>query len=140
MSKRDTDVIKMLLQVGSKEFRSHSFWIEVFAEFLATLLFLFMACGTVLPWNDTPPSAIHIAFSHGLSIATLAMAFQHVSGGQMNPAVTIAMMFVGRVTVLKAGFFIGAQCIGGRLHAYVPFKSIIKLLLSRIKQITNIFF
>lgn len=92
--------------------RSRSFWTEVLAELLATLLFLFMVCGTVLPWNDTPPSVIHIAFSHGLSIATLAMAVQHVSGGQLNPAVTICMMAAGRVSLLKAVFFIAAQCAG----------------------------
>ncbi|XP_068678535.1 aquaporin AQPAn.G-like [Montipora foliosa] len=102
----------MFLQDGSREFRSRWFWTEVIAEFLATLLFLFMVCGTVLPWNHTLPSVMHIAFSHGLSIATLAMAVQHISGGQLNPAVTIAMMSVGRVSVLKAVFFVGAQCLG----------------------------
>ena len=96
------------------ELRSRSFWTEVFAEFLATLLFLFMVCGTVLPWNHNPPSVMHIAFSHGLSIATLAMSVLHISGGQLNPAVTISMMVVGRVSVLKALFFIIAQCTGGK--------------------------
>ena len=57
---------------------------------------------------------MHIAFSHGLSIATLAMAVFHISGGQLNPAVTISMMAVGRVSVLKAVFFIMAQCGGGK--------------------------
>lgn len=96
------------------ELRSRSFWTEVFAEFLATLLFLFMVCGTVLPWNYNPPSVMHIAFSHGLSIATLAMSVLHISGGQLNPAVTISMMAVGRVSVLKALCFIIAQCTGGK--------------------------
>lgn len=96
------------------ELRTRSFWTEVFAEFLATLLFLFMACGTVLQWNNSPPSVIHIAFSHGLSIATLAMAVLHISGGQLNPAVTISMMAVRRVSVLKALFFIVVQCGGGK--------------------------
>ena len=96
------------------ELRSRSFWTEVFAEFLATLLFLFMVCGTVLPWNHNPPPVMHIAFSHGLSIATLAMSVLHISGGQLNPAVTISMMVVGRVSVLKALFFIIAQCTGGK--------------------------
>ena len=105
----------MYLSEGKMEFRSCKFWTEVFAEFLATLLFLFMVCGTVLPWNNTPPSVIHIAFSHGLSIATLAMAVFHISGGQLNPAVTISMMAVGRVSVLKAVFFIIAQCAGGKV-------------------------
>ena len=57
---------------------------------------------------------MHIAFSHGLSIATLVMAVFHISGGQLNPAVTISMMAVGRVSVLKAVFFVTAQCGGGK--------------------------
>lgn len=104
----------MFLQDGKMELRSRSFWTEVAAEFLATLLFLFMVCGTVLPWNNSPPSVMDIAFSHGLSIATLAMAVLHISGGQLNPAVTISMMAVGRVSILKALFFIVAQCVGGK--------------------------
>lgn len=111
----------MFLRDGKMEFRSRKLWTEVFAEFLATLLFLFMVCGTVLPWNNTPPSVIHIAFSHGLSIATLAMAVFHISGGQLNPAVTISMMAVGRVSVLKAVFFIIAQCAGAICGAAIVF-------------------
>ncbi|KAL9979977.1 hypothetical protein ACROYT_G008504 [Oculina patagonica] len=103
------------------EFRSRSFWKEVAAEFLATLLFLFMVCGTVLPWTNSPPSVMHIAFSHGLSIATLAMAVLHISGGQLNPAVTISMMAVGRVSVLKALFFIVAQCVGAICGAAIVY-------------------
>ena len=103
----------MLIQEGKMELRSSSFWIQVGAELLATLLLLFLACGTVLPWNNTQPSVIHIAFSQGMTIATLVIAFEHVSGGLVNPALTISMMAAGRISVLKAAFFIAAQCIGG---------------------------
>lgn len=111
----------MFLRDGKMELRSRSFWTEVFAEFLATLLFLFMVCGTVLPWNYNPPSVMHIAFSHGLSIATLAMSVLHISGGQLNPAVTISMMAVGRVSVLKALCFIIAQCTGAICGAAIVY-------------------
>lgn len=107
----------MLFQDGSKEFLRRSFWTEVFAEFLVTLLYLFLVCGAVLKWNpNTPPSVIHSAFTSGLSIATLVVAVQHISGGHLNPAVTISFMSVGRVSVLKAIFFIVAQCLGGKSH------------------------
>lgn len=111
----------MFLRDGKMELRSRSFWTEVFAEFLATLLFLFMVCGTVLPWNYSPPSVMHIAFSHGLSIATLAMSVLHISGGQLNPAVTISMMAVGRVSMLKALFIIIAQCTGAICGAAIVY-------------------
>jgi len=44
------------------------------------------------------------------------MAVMHISGGHLNPVVTISFMSVGRVSVLKAIFFIVAQCLGGRSH------------------------
>ncbi|PFX25590.1 Aquaporin AQPAe.a [Stylophora pistillata] len=98
----------MFLRDGKMEFRSRKLWTEVFAEFLATLLFLFMVCGTVLPWNNTPPSVIHIAFSHGLSIATLAMAVFHISGGQLNPAVTITICGAAIVFYLTPNDSVGS--------------------------------
>jgi len=64
---------------------------------------------------------MHIAFSHGLSIATLAMSILHISGGQLNPAVTISMMAVGRVSMLKALFFIIAQCTGAICGAAIVY-------------------
>lgn len=106
----------MPLQYGTKkELLSRSFWIEVFAEFLTTLLYLFLACGSGLPWNNTPPSVMHMALTSGLSIATLAMSVFHVSGGLINPALTVSMMAVGKVSILKALFFVAAQSLGGKV-------------------------
>lgn len=105
----------MALHRGTKtDLLSRFFWIEVFAEFLTTLLYLFLACGTGLRWNNTPNSVMHIALTSGLSIATLAMSVFHVSGGLINPALTICLMAVGRVSVLKAVFFIVAESAGGK--------------------------
>lgn len=105
----------MVLQRGSKtDLLARFFWIEVFAEFLTTLLYLFLACGTGLTWNNTPNSVMHIALTSGMSIATLAMSAFHVSGGLINPALTVCMMAAGRVSVLKAVFFIVAESAGGK--------------------------
>ena len=105
----------MALHWGTKtDLLSRFFWIEVFAEFLTTLLYLFLACGTGLTWNNTPNSVMHIAFTSGMSIATLAMSVFHVSGGLINPALTVCMVAAGRVSVLKAVFFIAAESAGGK--------------------------
>lgn len=105
----------MALHFGAKtDLLSRFFWIEVFAEFLTTLLYLFLACGTGLTWNNTPNSVLHTALTSGLSIATLAMSAFHVSGGLINPALTVCMMAVGKVSILKALFFIAAESAGGK--------------------------
>jgi len=112
----------MGLHFGAKtDLLSRFFWIEVFAEFLTTLLYLFLACGTGLTWNNTPNSVLHTALTSGLSIATLAMSAFHVSGGLINPALTVCMMAVGKVSILKALFFIAAEsagAIGGAAIVY----------------------
>lgn len=36
----------------------------------------------------------------------------HLSGGHVNPAVTIAMLVAGRISLIRAVFYIIFQCLG----------------------------
>lgn len=47
-----------------------------------------------------------------LSSRRLFQAIGHVSGGHFNPAVTAACLVTGKITILKAIFYIFAQCLG----------------------------
>ena len=99
-----------------KELRTKKFWTEFAAEFLATMVFVFMVCGSTLTWDvNSPPAVIHIAFTAGLSIATLALAIGHVTGGHINPAVTIAVMVTGKISVLRGIFYVAGQSTGGNM-------------------------
>ena len=65
------------------------------AEFIATFALVFM--GTVAITSSAviigyQASLIAIAFTHGLVIAIMIYSIGHISGGHINPAVTIAMI------------------------------------------------
>jgi MIP family channel proteins len=91
-----------------------------FAEFVATLLFLFIGVGSVAAFvaSSGPDSALVdgvpiIALGFGLAIAFLAAGIGPISGGHINPAVTFAMVITGNVGVVRGLMFILAQLAGG---------------------------
>ncbi|NP_001158487.1 aquaporin [Saccoglossus kowalevskii] len=88
------------------------FWRAVAAEMLGTFLFLFILLSSTISWNDQTPTILQISFAAGLAIATLVQCFGHISGGHLNPAVTVAMLFTGKIGVFKSLFYIIAQCVG----------------------------
>lgn len=100
------------------ELKSLHFWASALVEFLATFFFIFLTTGTTITWNAShPPSTELISLSFGFSIATLAMCSLHLSGGHINPAVSIAMMAIRKVTVLRGITYVIFQLAGGKCSA-----------------------
>lgn len=95
------------------ELSSSRLWIEVFAEFLITSLFLSYICGCSLSW-DPPVTIMHISLSCGLGVATFAMTMWEVSSGLFNPAITIAFLIGKKKTLVQTVLYIVAQLVGGR--------------------------
>ncbi|XP_072259342.1 aquaporin-5-like [Pyxicephalus adspersus] len=107
------------------EFCSLAFVRAVFAEFLATLIFVFLGLGSALKWQAALPTVLQIALAFGLAIGTLVQTFGHISGAHINPAVTVAFLLGSQISILRAVFYIVAQLVGaiagaGILHAVAP--------------------
>lgn len=86
------------------------------AELLGTFMLVFLGTGTVvIAKGDT----LAIGLSFGLAITIMAYSVGGISGGQFNPAVTIAMMINGRTKVQDGIFYIIAQFIGATLASAV---------------------
>lgn len=96
------------------ELKSIHFWASAFVELIATFFFIFLTTGTTITWNPLhPPSTELISLCFGFSIATLAMCSLHLSGGHINPAVSIAMMAIRKVSVLRGITYVIFQLAGG---------------------------
>lgn len=108
-----------------KEVCSVAFLKAVFAEFLATLIFVFLGLGSALKWPSALPSVLQISLAFGLAIGTLAQALGPVSGGHINPAITLALLVGNQISLLRAVFYVVAQLVGaiagaGILYGLAP--------------------
>lgn len=97
-------------------------WRPALAELLATFLFVFVGAGSVVATGHLTTDLgaaglLVIAIAHGAAIALLISAIAHLSGGHINPAVTLAAMLTNRVSIANGVSYVIAQLIGGTLGA-----------------------
>jgi MIP family channel proteins len=88
---------------------------KLLAEFIGTFAFVFIGAGAAAVVGDGVglPGIAAIAFAHGLTIMAFAFAYGPVSGGHMNPAVTIGVLAAGAMGVGEAVGYIISQLLGG---------------------------
>jgi len=69
-------------------------------EFIGTLALIFIGAGSILSDRlaGGGVSLVGIALAHGLTIAVMASAFGHISGGHLNPAVTFGAFFARKIS------------------------------------------
>ena len=88
------------------------------AETVGTFLFFFVGAGSVVlgdylaAHGGVGPGLLGVALAHGLVLAVLVSALGPVSGGHFNPAVTLAIWIMGKITPMRAALYVGAQLIG----------------------------
>jgi MIP family channel proteins len=88
---------------------------KLLAEFIGTFAFVFIGAGAAAVVGDGVglPGIAAIAFAHGLTIMVFAFAYGSISGGHMNPAVTVGVLAAGAMGVGEAIGYIVSQLIGG---------------------------
>ncbi|KAM9790044.1 aquaporin-4-like isoform 1-T3 [Syngnathus typhle] len=110
---------------GVDQLKTKEFWRAVGGEFVAMLLFVFLGVGSTIDWESAPSDSKSIAscptqsdrtnlisLCFALSSATMVQCFGHISGGHINPAVTLAMVVTRKVTIIKGVFYLLAQLVG----------------------------
>lgn len=89
----------------------------LFAEFLATGLYVFFGVGSVLPWPVALPSVLQVAITFNLATATAVQISWKTSGAHANPAVTLAYLVGSHISLPRAVAYIAAQLAGATVGA-----------------------
>ncbi|CAA7398844.1 unnamed protein product [Spirodela intermedia] len=109
-----------------QEIKKWSFYRALIAEFVATLLFLYVTVLTVIghksSTDETKVSAadancggvgiLGIAWAFGGMIFVLVYCTAGISGGHINPAVTFGLFLARKVSLVRAIAYMVAQCLG----------------------------
>ncbi len=85
------------------------------AEFIGTFVLVFFACGTAVVLGcDTRYGSGYLltALAFGLVIVAMAYSIGNVSGCHINPAVSIAMLICGRMSITDFIMYVASQFIG----------------------------
>ncbi|KAB0802600.1 hypothetical protein PPYR_01854 [Photinus pyralis] len=115
--------------LGVSEFKTKrdSIWKALLAEFVGNIILNYFGCAScmIIKPNVENPNLVLIALTFGFSVFIAVQAIGHVSGGHINPAVTIAMLVTRNISLLKAILYIIVQCLGaivgsGLLMASLP--------------------
>jgi len=98
---------------------------KLFAEFIGTFTLVFMAAGSIcaneyLRAGGQPGfGMLGVAIAQGLAISIMVTAVGHISGGHLNPAVTIGFWVTKRLGTLQTIFYWIAQLLGAIAAAYL---------------------
>ncbi len=100
-------------------------WKAAVAEFVATFAVIFIGAGSVIMSGSSGSGLLGIALAHGLVLAIMVSVTGHISGGLVNPAVTIGLWVTGKLGTARSVVYILAQLAGGvfgalLLRAVVP--------------------
>ena len=84
------------------------------AEFLATFTLVFVGVGAIMMQAHTGGGVgwLGIALAHGLAIGLMVCVTGHISGGHINPAVTISMLATKHIGLKDGGLYIVSQLLG----------------------------
>lgn len=91
------------------------------AEFVATFALTFVGIGAIAAdaLSGGSLGLVGIALAHGLTLAVFVTATAAISGGHVNPAVSVAAWATGKLPTSSLPGYIVAQCAGALAAAFV---------------------
>lgn len=112
-------------KICDDDFISMALLREILAELLGTFFLVWLGCGgvqgatAVTPVGSSVDAAgvIQIAIAFSLGIAGVVHLFSDISGGQLNPAVSLGLFFARKLSLYRTVLLSVAQIIGGLVAA-----------------------
>jgi len=84
-------------------------------EFICTFLFVFAGVGSAMATDKLTGNAVvglfFVAMAHTLVVAVMISAGLRISGGHLNPAVTLGLCVGGHITVFRSILYWIDQCL-----------------------------
>ena len=102
-------------EMSTTEFRQ-----AVMAEYVGTFMFLFCTIGCVVFTQDggiTTARALEVSLMFGGMITILVFIMGGISGGNINPAVSLALALTKKISPFRCVAYTAAQCLGATCGA-----------------------
>ena len=89
------------------------------AEFVGVFMLTFIGAGATIlnTYREGIVGLVGIALAYGLALAIAITGTMNISGGHINPAVTVGLWSVGRIGWKQAGLYVLAQVLGAVVAA-----------------------
>jgi aquaporin Z len=89
------------------------------AECIGTALFVFLGAGSIVvnAASGNALGAVGTALAHGVGIAVLITMTMSISGGHLNPAVSVSLWLAQKIDGRKLGQYVLAQLVGAVVGA-----------------------
>ncbi|XP_077340605.1 aquaporin-4-like [Lithobates pipiens] len=124
----------IVTKVTKEELRKHRFWRSVLAEALGTFILVVVVLGSSsLQTRASQTHSMAPAVAAGLSVVSLVQSFGDISGAQLNPAITSALVCARRLDLLHGLAFgvaqiLGATCASAIFYLILPASVFIQLV------------
>jgi MIP family channel proteins len=84
------------------------------AEFVGIFALVFVGGGAIMMAQGPAANGglVAVALAHGLILALMVSATMNVSGGHLNPAVTLSLLLARRIAPAMAAIHVAAQILG----------------------------
>lgn len=92
-------------------------WKAAVAELVGTFALVFVAAGSVIVAGQYGSGLVGEALAYGSVVAVMASLTARISGGHLNPAVTVGLWVTNRIGTFRAAAYAAAQFAGGILGA-----------------------
>jgi glycerol uptake facilitator protein len=112
---------------------------EFFGETIGTFLLVFFGCGSVAVTVlfSAHVGLFQVAAVWGIGVTLAIYATRHLSCAHLNPAVSIAMVIGGRMSIRKLPVYLGAQFFGAFIAAVVLY-ALFSSSIAQYETINNI--